>query len=226
VEIRYEGTVIGQASAASGSIDDGGTLFLDTQEPMPVGTKLELHAGGGQVAQVRVVRVSEASDTVAAGMIVRAVGAHDPIDIPMPPLIPPRPAAAPPPTAMRPGLTTKGMGVAPAPVAPVAVPRAAMPGPIPSAVKGEIHTPAPAARAPATPPPPPVVVQDHQVPDDASGDEGDGVPEAVGGDGHNGSNELAGPAEVSGVIETGGSTAELPSMGNGANRRRRSRRRR
>jgi hypothetical protein len=216
VEIRYEGTVIGRANQTSGSIDDGGTMFLDTEEPMPVGTKLELHAGGGQVAQVRVVRVSEASETVAAGMIVRSLGASEPIDIPMPPLIPPRPVVATPPPPARAG-TVRGMGTVP-PVArppaaapPPGPPQAAVkgeistPAPAPAAVKGEIHTPAPA------PPPRPA----------------EAVPEPVAAEGStNGSSELAEPMEISGVIESGGSTAELPAIGNGANRRRRSRRRR
>ena len=229
IEIRYEGTVIGTASSTSGSIDDG-NLYLGASEPMPVGTKLEL-ASGGEVTQVRVVRVAESSDPGAVGMIVRALSATEPMEIPMPPVavVPPRPVtpAAPLSSGTRPQSSpfpVRGPHIPPASARPVEPPPGAIPtsplpgsgpisvtpkppGPPQTAVKGEIHRP-------STPAP------THDDDDDG------GVPEPIVAEtSMNGSSSSSLQIEMSGEIDTG-STAELPAMGNGANKRRRSRRKR
>jgi hypothetical protein len=222
IEIRYEGTVIGTATSTTGSLDDG-TLYLSTADPMPVGTKLEL-ATGREVTQVRVVRVSESADARAVGMIVRALSASEPVDIPMPPVVvvPPRPAppAGSTPPSHRP-LSSSGAMRAPyvppasrppTPAAPppaVAAPptpaAARPPGPPQATVKGEINRPSQSV---------PTVSDDREA-----------VPEAVGGDDSLNGTSGSVQVEISGMIETD-STAELPAVGNGANRRRRSRRKR
>lgn len=222
IEIRYEGTVIGTATSTSGSLDDG-TLYLATDEPMPVGTKLEL-TSGHDVTQVRVVRVAESLDANSVGMIVRALSASEPLEIPMPPVavVPPRPALppGPSPSPSRP-LPTRSPSYSslparpPTPVPAAAAPPAPapQPGPPQTTVKGEINRPS------QTMP----VVRDH-VRDNEAGDR-EAVPEPVGGDDSLNGTSGSVQVEVSGLIDTG-STAELPAVGNGANRRKRSRRKR
>lgn len=270
LDIRYEGAVVGQARPISGSIAEGGTLFLATLDPLPVGTKLEI-AEAGEMLQVRVVRVSEGMDNQAAGMIVRAVGASEAIEIPPPP-----PASA------------EAPGAPPMPVAPVAPVRA--PAAAPSALNRPLATPSAFRRSPTpaggppiynrTPTPgsgsplfsrPPIptvgrvptphaaravtpsggvlppqntvkgeitispsrpITGEINVPNRAPGQGGrpaedrSGIPEPIAAEsGADGSESKR--IEISGLIETGGSTAELPSVGgsNGANnKRRRSRR--
>jgi hypothetical protein len=90
VEIRYEGAVLAKAVAPSGSLEEGGTLFLPLPDPMPVGTRLELRSGS-DTALVRVVKVTESADAALAGIAVRTVGTHDPVELPLEP----EPAAAP-----------------------------------------------------------------------------------------------------------------------------------
>ena len=216
IEIRYEGTVIGTATSTSGSLDDG-TLYLATDEPMPVGTKLEL-TSGRDVTQVRVVRVAESTDANAVGMVVRALSASEPLEIPMPPVavVPPRPALPPgnaapsrplssPTPARAPSYAAPPRPVTPIPpAAPPPAPRAP-PGPPQSSVKGEINRPSQSM---------PTVKDDREA-----------VPEPVGGDDSLNGTSGSVQVEVSGLIETD-STAELPAVGNGANRRKRSRRKR
>lgn len=223
IEIRYEGTVIGTATSTSGSIDDG-TLYLATAQPMPVGTRLEL-ATEGNITTVRVVRVAESAPGTSAGvgMMVRALGASEPLEIPMPPVavVPPRPVAppspSPPPRPMSsPSPTRAAANVGAIPtvlrtVTPASVPTAPAPAsakPLPTppsqpAVKGEIHRPSrpePAEQA---------------------------VPEPIGGS--NGEGSMSVQIEMSEAIDSN-STAELPSLGNGNGaknaRNRRSRRKR
>jgi hypothetical protein len=271
VEVRYEGTVVGSAKPLGGSISDGGTMFLATLDPLPVGTKLEV-TSGGETLQLRVVRVSEGLDNHAAGMIVRAVGASGEIEIPAPP---PASADAPgapampatPATPVRaPAPRPLSHGYARTPTPPGSPSRSTMPGAIPSYVRpptpavpprastpsggspaaparvptpggvlppqntvkgeitispskpvsGEIHVP---ARGRAAEPPQPAKDQDQR--DDNRG----GVPEPVAAESSKNGTGSA-QIEVSGMVETGGSTADLPSLGgNGAgNKRRRSRR--
>lgn len=76
IEIRYEGAVLARAASATGSLEDGGTLFVPLADPMPVGTRLELHAGA-DVALVRVVKVVESADPQVAGINVRPAGVAD-----------------------------------------------------------------------------------------------------------------------------------------------------
>ena len=221
IEIRYEGTAIGTATSTSGSLDEG-TLYLATDEPMPVGTKLEL-TSGRDVTQVRVVRVAESTDAKLVGMVVRALSASEPLEIPMPPVVvvPPRPALPPGPAApSRPMSSPTPMRAAsfappaarPTPVPPAPPPAAVappapapQPGPPQSSVKGEINRPSQTM---------PTVRDDREA-----------VPEPVGGDDSLNGTSGSVQVEVSGLIDTG-STAELPAVGNGANRRRRSRRKR
>lgn len=213
IEIRYEGTVIGTATSASGSLENG-TLHLITAEPMPVGTKLEL-ASSRETAQVRVVRVAETADAAGSGMIVRALSASEPLELSMPPVavVPPRPAApAPAPSARplsAPARTPSFSTPAPRPAAVVAAPPAPAPPPGSSqrAVTGEINRPS------QTMP----VVRDEAVPEPVGGDD------SLNGQSGSVEVEVSGQVEASGLIETN-STAELPAVGNGANRRRRSRR--
>jgi hypothetical protein len=217
IEIRYEGTVIGTATSTSGSLDDG-TLYLATDEPMPVGTKLEL-TSGRDVTQVRVVRVAESTDANAVGMVVRALSASEPLEIPMPPVavVPPRPALPPGNAGPSRPVSSSTPSRAPSyaapprpvtPVPPAAPPPAPAPAPPPgppqSAVKGEINRPSQSMPT----------VKDHEA-----------VPEPVGGDDSLNGTSGSVQVEVSGMIETD-STAELPAVGNGANRRKRSRRKR
>jgi hypothetical protein len=82
VEIRYEGAVLAKAVAPSGSLEEGGTLFLPLPDPMPVGTRLELRSGS-DTAFVRVVKVTESADAALAGIAVRTVGTHDPVELPL-----------------------------------------------------------------------------------------------------------------------------------------------
>jgi hypothetical protein len=212
IEIRYEGTVIGTATSTSGSLDDG-TLYLVTDEPMPVGTKLEL-TSGRDVTQVRVVRVAESADANAVGMVVRALSASEPLEIPMPPVavVPPRPAL--PPGNAAPSRPVSSPTRAPSyaapprpvtPIPPTAPPPSPPPGPPQSAVKGEINRPSQSM---------PTVKDDREA-----------VPEPVGGDDSLNGTSGSVQVEVSGLIDTD-STAELPAVGNGANRRKRSRRKR
>ena len=261
VEIRYEGTVVGKASPISGSIADGGTMFLATLDPLPVGTKLEI-AGGGDTAQVRVVRVSEGLSNQAAGMIVRAVGASGEVEIPAPPpasaeapgapALPPAPA--PPVRAPAPSrpLST-GYARTPTPAGNVS--RSSIPGAIPSYVRPPTPAIPPRAMTPSSGIPPRSQTPGGVLPPQntvkgeitispsrpVSGEintararpptspgagpkkPDDGVPEPVAAESsRNGtsSNQI----DVSDMVE-GGSTADLPSLGgNGANKRRRSRR--
>jgi hypothetical protein len=220
IEIRYEGTVIGTATSTSGSLDDG-TLYLATDEPMPVGTKLEL-TSGHDVTQVRVVRVAESTDAKLVGMVVRALSASEPLEIPMPPVVvvPPRPALPPGPAAPLRPLSSPTPMRAPSFASPPARP----PTPVPAA-------PPPAAVAPPAPPPQPGPPQSsvkgeinrpsQTMP--TVKDDREAVPEPVGGDDSLNGTSGSVQVEVSGLIDTG-STAELPAVGNGANRRRRSRR--
>ena len=79
MEIRYEGAVIGRATEISGS-SEAGDLVLVMNEPMPVGTRLEL-ISGDEVAFVRVVKVREGTDSAPAGMSVRTVSASEPLEV-------------------------------------------------------------------------------------------------------------------------------------------------
>lgn len=106
VEIRYEGTVLAKAVAPSGSLEEGGTLFLPLPDPMPVGTRLELRSDR-ETTLVRVVKVTESADVALAGISVRPFGHAEPVEVfdPDPPLTAPAPtpvasaAVAPPPAA-------------------------------------------------------------------------------------------------------------------------------
>jgi hypothetical protein len=91
------------------------------------------------------------------------------------------------------------------PIPPTAPPPAPPPGPPQSTVKGEINRPSQSM---------PTVKDDREA-----------VPEPVGGDDSLNGTSGSVQVEVSGLIETD-STAELPAVGNGANRRKRSRRKR
>jgi hypothetical protein len=80
VEIRYEGVVISKITGMAGTMDQGGVLQLQTTEPMPVGTRLELCAGP-DVSFVRVVRVTEGATSDSSTMHVRAVGQSEPYEV-------------------------------------------------------------------------------------------------------------------------------------------------
>jgi hypothetical protein len=260
LEIRYEGTVVGKARPISGSIAEGGTLFLATLDPLPVGTKLEI-AEAGELLQVRVVRVSEGLDNQAAGMIVRAVGASESIEIPppppasaeapaAPPMVAPAPAVRAP--ASSPSSLNRPLSSFRRPPTPSGVPPIYNRTPTPGSTPPFARAPIPGAR-PAVPMPgrgstpsggvlPPQntvkgeitispsrpITGEINIPSrPASGDrQGDkqAVPEPIAAEtsaNGTGSSQI----EISGLIETGGSTADLPSLGgNGANKRRRSRR--
>jgi hypothetical protein len=72
VEIRYAGVSIGRAESLEPLASDAEAYFLPLKDPMPVGTELELDAGGDLLA-ARVVKVIEA-DAAGAGMEVRLGG--------------------------------------------------------------------------------------------------------------------------------------------------------
>ena len=80
MEIRYEGVVISRITGMTGTVDQGGVLQLQTAEPMPVGTRLELCAGS-DVSFVRVVRVTEGATSESSTMFVRAVGQSEPFEV-------------------------------------------------------------------------------------------------------------------------------------------------
>jgi hypothetical protein len=136
VEIRYEGAVLAKAVAPSGSLEEGGTLFLPLPDPMPVGTRLELWSDH-ETTLVRVVKVTESPDSAAAGVSVRHINIAEPVEIFDPePSVPH--AAAPTPVA--------ASATAPAPRAPAAAPpppaaaepssAANLPVPVPVATNG------------------------------------------------------------------------------------------
>lgn len=77
-------------------------MFLPLADPMPVGTRLELH-NERETALVRVVKVIESADAAQAGVNVRPAGIAEHVE----PIFEPEPAPAPPPAVV----------VAPAPVA-------------------------------------------------------------------------------------------------------------
>jgi hypothetical protein len=261
LEIRYEGTVVGKARPISGSIAEGGTLFLATLDPLPVGTKLEI-AEAGEILQVRVVRVSEGLDNQAAGMIVRAVGASEAIDIPPPPpasaeapgaptMVAPAPAVRAPatsPTSLNRPLSSfrrppTPLGVpiynrTPTPGSTPAFARAPIPGARPSAPmpgrgstpSGGVLPPQNTVKGEITISPSRPITGEINVPSRPADkptdrqDDKDGVPEPIAAE-TSANGTSSSQIEISGLIETGGSTAEMPSIGgNGANKRRRSRR--
>jgi hypothetical protein len=216
IEIRYEGTVIGTATSSSGSLDDG-TLYLTTGEPMPVGTRLELNSGQ-DVTQVRVVRVAESTDPNSVGMVVRALSASEPLEIPMPPVavVPPRPALPPGPAAPSRPLSSPTPLRAPSFAAPPARPTPVPAAPVPAAA-----APAPPAPAPQPGPPQTSVKGEINRPSQSMPvvkDDREAVPEPVSGDDSLNGTSGSVQVEVSGLIDTG-STAELPAVGNGASRR-------
>jgi hypothetical protein len=138
VEIRYEGAVLAKAVAPSGSLEEGGTLFLPLPDPMPVGTRLELWSAS-ETTLVRVVKVTESPDAAAAGVSVRHINIAEPVEIfdpePSVPTSVPTPVAAsataPAPTAPR-----AAPVAAPAPTPAAPAPRAELPEPVPAAVNG------------------------------------------------------------------------------------------
>jgi hypothetical protein len=160
----------------SGSVEQGGILQLVTAEPMPVGTRLELCAGG-EISYVRVVRVTEALVPAASAMHVRAVGQSEPFEVTLLP---------------NPDYT------------------------------GE-HRADTRPRAPEPPRPPEPAAEPPIL---TEGGDGEAVPEPIGAESSlNGAGDPLASDEISGLHETGVSS-EYPSTGNGANTKRRRRRRR
>jgi hypothetical protein len=147
VEIRYEGTVLAKAVSPSGSLEEGGTLFLPLPDPMPVGTRLELKSDR-EITLVRVVKVIESADAAVAGISVRPFGHAEPVEVFDPE--PSAPLAAPPPAA--PATPVAPAAVAPPPnlPAPVAPSAPSSPVPVPpgsngagrAAIAGTIDNPA------------------------------------------------------------------------------------
>jgi hypothetical protein len=201
VEIRYEGAVLAKAVAPTGSLEEGGSLFLPLADPMPVGTRLELRTPS-DTTLVRVVKVVESVDAAVAGMTVRPFGISEPIEVfePDPPLAAPAPVAA--------------SAVAPAPVAPAArgtstTANAASPPP---------PTPKPDAAAPVT--------AKVEPPTEPAAPGGNGAGRSsVAGTINNGA-LLSGVVEApmeggeSVEVEDTTSTSEYPALANGAGRRR------
>jgi hypothetical protein len=74
VELRYAGVVIGRAEAVRAEDGTAGRLFLHTNDPMPVGTTLEM-TSGTDVAIARVLRVVEVAGDKRAGMDVELLDA-------------------------------------------------------------------------------------------------------------------------------------------------------
>ncbi len=148
VEIRYEGAILAKAVAPTGTLDEGGTLFLPVTDPMPVGTRLELRAGG-EVALVRVVKVTESPDARVAGMAVRPAGVAEPEPLPIEPEPIPEPPRSEPPgaestrpesRAVRP-VAASATGPAPTGPAPTG-PTSTEPSGAQASVSGTIQSPA------------------------------------------------------------------------------------
>src|SRR4051812_17756596 len=66
VELRYAGVVIGRAEAVRADDGAAGRLFLHTNDPMPVGTTLEM-TSGTDVAIPEGIRVVEVAGDRRAG---------------------------------------------------------------------------------------------------------------------------------------------------------------
>jgi hypothetical protein len=139
VELRYAGVVIGKAEAVRASDGAVGRLFLQTADPMPVGTTLEM-ASGADIAVALVLRVVETGGEGKTGMDVQLV---DPAAVAATAAARgTAPARAPIPDTLEAALASAAATATPIEPTPVEAPA---PSPVPEAISGEFSASAPVA---------------------------------------------------------------------------------
>jgi hypothetical protein len=63
VDVLYEGLAIAKGAAAR---EESGGLFVELEAPMPVGTRLVIHDGGGE----RAARVTHVHEGIGPGVLI------------------------------------------------------------------------------------------------------------------------------------------------------------